>query len=508
MAPEEERRKRTEAQDQANSGGASHLVAESNGLRRQWLALQVASALLRATPHDAAIQAGAGRGMQFAEGEGLRRQWLAPQTATALLQAAAIEAATQAPASRAASDSGCDDSFDVDADEETTALCAYGEKAMARDSLEALPGHRAADATEGPSAPAPREAEEQQAAAQSEGTGAGRPAAEASEGGLSARIRLLQADLERDRLKAMASIPEPPPAALPVGEAEEERQQAQEAEAARRIAGAYGRWRLRRCIAEAVLQGRRARKRAPVDAALRRRAEAEQQVAAQAAARRLQSEWRARKLRRWCQRIDRAARRLQGWMRRRWHAQKIERYAERLRVRATYKVDKPPLPPSQWPEQRLPAEVAPAEVASAAPLVPAAPASLAACAPCAPPSPRAGASLACPPPRKKPPKPGYSGPDWQPQLPAPGPLRSYRSAAGGGEEILFVKPSAAGGVALAPPKALLRAPHAGADSDGGVEPPRCALPKLRRPAPRFRSSLESRSASPRVGMPRVLDSIA
>eukprot|EP00927_Polykrikos_kofoidii_P015245 TRINITY_DN16766_c0_g1_i3.p1 TRINITY_DN16766_c0_g1~~TRINITY_DN16766_c0_g1_i3.p1 ORF type:complete len:729 (+),score=91.12 TRINITY_DN16766_c0_g1_i3:87-2273(+) len=112
-----------------------------------------------------------------------------------------------------------------------------------------------------------------------------------------------------------------------------------------RIEAAYGRYRLRLSVREAALEARRARKRAPVEAVLQRRRDERYAQTALAAARRIQVEWRARRVRLWCQRIDRAARRLQSWCRRRWLRQRLLRESERLRAWKLRQVSLPPPPP-------------------------------------------------------------------------------------------------------------------------------------------------------------------
>eukprot|EP00929_Paragymnodinium_shiwhaense_P077199 TRINITY_DN3974_c0_g1_i1.p1 TRINITY_DN3974_c0_g1~~TRINITY_DN3974_c0_g1_i1.p1 ORF type:complete len:1376 (+),score=361.15 TRINITY_DN3974_c0_g1_i1:84-4211(+) len=112
-----------------------------------------------------------------------------------------------------------------------------------------------------------------------------------------------------------------------------ERQEAVAKEAARRIAAAYGCYRWRLSLAEAADEGRRLKRRAPVAAALQRRLELREQADADAAAKKIQAAWRSVRMRRWCMRVDRAARRLQGWCRARWRRQRIEREAQRLRQR-------------------------------------------------------------------------------------------------------------------------------------------------------------------------------
>jgi len=120
------------------------------------------------------------------------------------------------------------------------------------------------------------------------------------------------------------------------------------------ISRAYGCFRWRRSLTSAAEAARRARRRAPVEAALRVRAARKEEADAEAAARHIQAEWRALIMRRWCRRIDRAARRLQGWTRRRWMRRKLGAEAERLMVRRGRKVDKPPPPPSKWLHKAAP----------------------------------------------------------------------------------------------------------------------------------------------------------
>lgn len=125
--------------------------------------------------------------------------------------------------------------------------------------------------------------------------------------------------------------------------------------AVNRISQAYAKHRLRLCLAACASQARRARRREPVEAALRRRADLSYQASAGNAARRIQAEWRARRLRVWCQRVDRAARRLQGWCRQRWLRRKLFGTSGRLRIEARIRRRKeaerrrvlPPPPPSK-----------------------------------------------------------------------------------------------------------------------------------------------------------------
>eukprot|EP00930_Biecheleria_cincta_P039346 TRINITY_DN27055_c0_g1_i1.p1 TRINITY_DN27055_c0_g1~~TRINITY_DN27055_c0_g1_i1.p1 ORF type:complete len:1683 (+),score=361.78 TRINITY_DN27055_c0_g1_i1:363-5051(+) len=120
-------------------------------------------------------------------------------------------------------------------------------------------------------------------------------------------------------------------------------------EAVERISRAYGCYRWRKSFVAAVQEARRARRRAPVEEALQRRAAQQSQQNRDAAVRRIQAEWRARRMRIWCRRIDRAARCIQGWMKRRWMCEKLEAEAQRLINRRGQKVAKPPPPPSKWP---------------------------------------------------------------------------------------------------------------------------------------------------------------
>mmetsp|Transcript_7827 Transcript_7827/g.13695 ORF Transcript_7827/g.13695 Transcript_7827/m.13695 type:complete len:1227 (-) Transcript_7827:32-3712(-) len=130
-----------------------------------------------------------------------------------------------------------------------------------------------------------------------------------------------------------------------------------ERKAVAHIEAAYSGWRLRRSIAAAALEGKRARKRAPVEEALRRRRATKYQADADAAARRIQSEWRSRRIRLWCQKIDRAARRLQNWCRTRWLRERLERQAvveaKALEIRRRRIAQAPPLPPSQWQQMGM-----------------------------------------------------------------------------------------------------------------------------------------------------------
>merc|ERR1711977_429332 len=122
--------------------------------------------------------------------------------------------------------------------------------------------------------------------------------------------------------------------------------------AVQRIEAAYGRYRLLRGFEAAASEARRVRKRLPFEKALRRRAAAKRDLNSHAAAKLIQSAWRAKKLRAWCRRIDRAARRLQGWLRRQLIAYRIEQEATRLRNRKLRRVVLPPPPPGSQPPPR------------------------------------------------------------------------------------------------------------------------------------------------------------
>jgi len=176
------------------------------------------------------------------------------------------------------------------------------------------------------------------------------------------------------------------------------RQVMREREAVAQIAAAYGRWRLRRGLAAAAAEARRARKRAPVEAAMQRRAEQQKETTQIVAISRIQSEWRARRIRRWCKTVDRAAQRLQRWCRGRWLAQKLLAEAFRLQARRLRQVTLPPPPPVLQVRSELAmGRMAPPSLPVAktqqvdeheeTQLVR---------------TPRQGASIACPPPQKKP----------------------------------------------------------------------------------------------------------
>jgi hypothetical protein len=128
-----------------------------------------------------------------------------------------------------------------------------------------------------------------------------------------------------------------------------------ERKAVARITSAYSKWRLHRCVKAAAQEAQRARKRAPVEAALQRRRELQYDEESDAAARRIQLEWRSRRIRLWCQRADREARRLQRWTRRRWLRQRLERQVpieqERLKALRRRLANAPPVPPSQRSQQ-------------------------------------------------------------------------------------------------------------------------------------------------------------
>jgi hypothetical protein len=118
--------------------------------------------------------------------------------------------------------------------------------------------------------------------------------------------------------------------------------------AALRIAAAYSRWRLRRSIHEAAKEAKRWRRAAPVRAAEKARADAVREVEMTSAAKVLQSYWRARKITLWCQRIDKGARRLQGWFRRRKARQEAAKWRKMQILKRKGAADPPPVPPSQW----------------------------------------------------------------------------------------------------------------------------------------------------------------
>lgn len=141
------------------------------------------------------------------------------------------------------------------------------------------------------------------------------------------------------------------------------------------------------------------KRRAPVLAAMQRRRDMQHSVDAEAAVRRLQAEWRSRRMRLWCQRADRAARRLQRWLRRRWLRDRLERQvpieAERLKALRKRLANAPPVPPSQWPQKRSAAPTGSPDGVSDAQSCHA---------------PRGtSALLACPPPMKKPCRPCSQG---------------------------------------------------------------------------------------------------
>jgi len=277
--------------------------------------------------------------------------------------------------------------------------------------------------------------------------------------------------------------------------------------AALRIATAYGRWRFRRSFAAAAEQWRREQKRAPVEAAMRRRVALQREADVEAAARKIQSEWRARRMRLWCQRVDRAARRLQLWCRRRWLRRRLLVEAERLMLRRGRKVDRPPPPPSQWQNRPAAAGDADTWTAQQPPSSPRA-------AQQPPSSPRgASAALACPPPAKKPSGPSRAG--WTggsgTALPGPPPsaFRGPRLAAAAMTSPRGVRQPCPGLAASLPadlrnltatmpmqPKVPTLPP-----ASASVESPRhCELmPRLRRPLPQLRSVSGGRSgASPRA----------
>lgn len=119
--------------------------------------------------------------------------------------------------------------------------------------------------------------------------------------------------------------------------------------AALRIATAYGRWRLRRCIRELAKEAKRWRRAAPVRAAEKARADAVREVEMAQSAKIIQSYWRARKITLWCQRIDKGARRLQAWFHRRKARQEAAKWRKlQIEKRKMGSADPPPIPPSQW----------------------------------------------------------------------------------------------------------------------------------------------------------------
>jgi len=126
--------------------------------------------------------------------------------------------------------------------------------------------------------------------------------------------------------------------------------------AALRIAAAYSRWRLRRCLREAAREAKRERRRAPVAAAQRARADAAREVEMGIAARKLQTYWRARKITLWCQRIDKAARRLQRMVRRRNARFAAAKWRKMQILKRVGAADPPPIPPSQWLVPEKPVE--------------------------------------------------------------------------------------------------------------------------------------------------------
>jgi hypothetical protein len=173
-----------------------------------------------------------------------------------------------------------------------------------------------------------------------------------------------------------------------------------------RISSAYAQWRLRRSLHAAAVEGRRARKRAPVEAALQRRKEIRYCADADAAARLIQTEWRARKMRLWCQSVDRASRRLQRYVRRRWLRHRLEREvpieASRLQALRKRLACAPPPAPSKWPQQRggIPSKAVGAQSDPQAWHAPKGTSAL----------------LACPPPRKNGPlRPRSSGSSYTPE---------------------------------------------------------------------------------------------
>lgn len=122
-----------------------------------------------------------------------------------------------------------------------------------------------------------------------------------------------------------------------------------------RIELVYARWRLRRCIAAAaaaasVADGSAANhawvpRHSGVKAAMRHRIALKRSADAEASARTIQSAWRAARIRCWCKRVDRAARTLQRWCRKRWLRQGLAREAAKLQVRQLRKADTPPPAP-------------------------------------------------------------------------------------------------------------------------------------------------------------------
>lgn len=66
------------------------------------------------------------------------------------------------------------------------------------------------------------------------------------------------------------------------------------------------------------------------------------------AAKAIQSYWRARRITLWCQRVDKGARRLQGWFRRRKARQEAAKWRKIQILKRKGAADPPPVPPSQW----------------------------------------------------------------------------------------------------------------------------------------------------------------
>lgn len=289
------------------------------------------------------------------------------------------------------------------------------------------------------------------------------------------------------------------------------RKLSREREAVRQIQCAYSRWRLRRSLAWAADEARRARRRAPVEAAMQRRRVLQREADEVAAASRIQAEWRARKMRLWCQRIDRAARRLQGWCRRRWLRRKLEAEVERLRARKCRQVDLPPPPPSKQHVQLQPRvppvsqhddnaqtvlQLAGADLQSTVeavgllhpPVVPSAPPVVNAV--------------------KAPADPRATVPSMHP--PAPKGVRdSFRTEAA---RLHYSSARAAGTLRPCPPpnaptskRVFLHKSMSPSPSTTMVPtPPPSVLPRLRRPSPRSRAISERNSLTPR-GRRRALD---
>mmetsp|Transcript_139486 Transcript_139486/g.445164 ORF Transcript_139486/g.445164 Transcript_139486/m.445164 type:complete len:209 (+) Transcript_139486:224-850(+) len=197
-------------------------------------------------------------------------------------------------------------------------------------------------------------------------------------------------------------------------------------------------------------------------------------------------------MRQWSQRIDRASRHIQGWCRRRWVAQGLLREAERLRVRKMYPVDRPPPPPSQMQRPRLLGSLEVREDGVVEDMA------------AKPATPRAGSAVTCPAPLPRPhEEPRMLGPDFESwRDPTTTALRSLRATQHANAEamLLLKKPSVAGasvvpkrGFAAGAQLPGTRMPRAGGT---GPEPPRCALPSLRRPSP---SCMRSDSFAPRLG---------